>query len=78
MLWAKLAYGICFVLLGLLLVVSGIAGEIPSYSVLLGLAILAWGAYDIYKYIQEKKKEGEMDDMAKEREDIANKLKDKG
>ena len=77
MLWAKLAYGICFVLLGLLLVVSGIAGEIPSYSVLLGLAILAWGAYDIYKYIQEKKKEGEMDDMAKEREDIAKRLEDK-
>jgi len=77
MLWARLVYGICFVLMGLGAVAGVIGGELQSWAILLGLGMVAWGAYDIHKYIREKKKEGEMDDMAKEREDIAKRLEDK-
>ena len=70
----KMIYEICFIVLGLLLVIIAIEGSIAGYYALLGLGAIGWGAYDFWKEIRDRRKKGDVADLAREREEIQNKL----
>jgi len=70
----KMIYEICFIVMGLLLVIIAIEGSIAGYYALLGLGAIGWGAYDFWKEIRDRRKKGEVSELTKEREEIQNKL----
>lgn len=72
----KIIYEICFILMGLLLLIFVIADEMESYYALLALGLIGWGVYDLRKELRDRSKKGDVKKMEKEREEIEKKVKD--
>jgi hypothetical protein len=68
---------IMYILFGVAVVIAVFAFEMEPYYALLGVGFVLWGAYEIYKEVRDLNREGEVSQLAKEREEIRNKL-DKG
>ena len=73
----KIIYEICFILMGLLLLIFVIAGEMESYYALLALGLIGWSVYDLRKEFKDRSKRGDVQKMEKEREEIEKKMKEK-
>ena len=66
------------ILFGIVAIVAGIALEIEDpWLYLIGIGLIAWGIWDISKEVRDSAETGDVSDMAKQREEIITKLKEK-
>lgn len=63
-----------YILFGIGTIIAVIALEMPAYYALIGVGLIAWGIYDIYKELRDLKQKGEVGQLSKEREEISKKL----
>ena len=66
------------ILLGVISIGAGIALEAQEpWLYLLGVAMIGWGAWGIYKEVNDSGKNSNVSEMAKQREEIAQRLNKK-
>ena len=70
----KIFQEILYIIIGIFIIISVFAFDMEVYYVLIGLGLIAWGIYDIYKETRDMKKESEVSQLSQEREEISKKL----
>lgn len=70
----KIFQEILYIIIGIFIIISVFAFDMEAYYVLIGLGLIAWGIYDIYKETRDMKKESEVSQLSQEREEISKKL----
>jgi len=66
------------ILFGVGAIVAAIAFEAEDpWLYILGVALICWGAWDIYKECRDSSRTGDVADMAKQRDEIAKRLNEK-
>ena len=65
----KIFQNILFVIVGLFGIIAVLAFDMEAYYALLGILLVAWGGYDIYKETRDMKKDSEVDQLSKKREE---------
>jgi len=74
----KIFQEILYILFGVMCIVFTFALELPAYVPLIGIGLIVWGVIDIRKELRDTKKGSEVDQLSKEREEIAKKLNKEG
>ncbi len=72
----KIIFEVLIILAGLTMVINTIIFELEAYVMLIGLGLIIWGGYDLYKETRDISKKSEVSDMSKEREEIRKKLEE--
>ena len=70
----KIFQEILFIIFGIFTIVAVFTLDMEGYYALIGIGLIIWGVYDIYKETRDMKKDSEVDQLSKEREEIINKL----
>lgn len=70
----KIISEILYILFGIAAIVGVIALEMEAYYALLGVGLIAWGVYDIYKETRDLSQKGEVGQLSKEREEIKKRI----
>lgn len=70
-------WDVCFILLGIILIIFSISGDLEAYWALICLALMGWAVWDLRKQIREIRKRGELDQMEKERDEIRERMEKK-
>jgi len=73
----KIFQEVLYILFGILAIIFVFAMDAPAYIALIGVGLIVWGVYDINKELRDMKKGSEVDQLAKEREEISKKLNNK-
>jgi len=73
----KIFQEILYIIMGIFAIISVFAFDMEAYYALIGLGLIAWGIYDIYKETRDMKKESEVSQLSQEREEISKKLNKK-
>jgi uncharacterized membrane protein HdeD (DUF308 family) len=68
--FAEILYIVC----GIAAIVFVFVLEMEAYYALIGVGLIIWGIYDIYKETRDISKESEVSRLSKEREEISKKL----
>jgi len=71
----KIFQEILYILFGILTIVAVFTLDMEAYIALIGVGLIIWGIYDIYKETRDMSKDSEVNQLSKEREEIVKKLK---
>jgi len=71
----KIFQEILYILFGILTIGAVFAFDMEGYYALIGVGLIVWGVYDIYKETRDMSKDSEVSQLSKEREEIVKKLK---
>jgi len=74
----KIFQEVLYILFGIFAIVMVFTLDAEAYFALIGLVLIIWGIYSIYKETRDMKKDSEVSQLSKEREEIAKKLNKKG
>ncbi len=75
----KIIKEILEILFGLGCIIAGIALEAEDpWLYLIGVGLILWAGWDIYKELRDSSEKGDVSEMAKEREEISRKLESEG
>jgi len=70
----KIIREIFYIIFGIATIVAVFVLEMEGYWILVGLGLIVWGGYDIYKETRDMSSKSEVNQLAKEREKINSKL----
>ena len=70
----KIFQEILYIVFGVFAIFAVFAFDMEGYYALIGIGLIAWGIYDIYKETRDTKKDSEVSQLSKEREEISKKL----
>ena len=67
-------WDVCFILLGIILIIFAVSGDVEAHWAVICVALMGWAVWDLRKQIREIHKKGELDQMEKEREEIRERI----
>ena len=74
----KIISEIMYILFGIATIIAVIALEMEAYYALIGVGLIAWGGYDIYKETRDLSQKGEVGQLSKERDEISKRINKEG
>jgi hypothetical protein len=73
----KIIYETCFIILGLILIIVSMTGDLEPYFALLGLGMMGWGAWDLRKELRDRSRKGQVRKLEEEREAIRKRMQER-
>ena len=73
----NIIWDVCFICLGLLVIILCITGDLEAYWAFICLGLMGWAVWDFRKHFREMRKRGEISQLEKEREEIRQRMEKK-